>query len=49
MSVFLSVDSIIGATASDVLRRMLDEGLLQIARKGKPLHEALYVRSQPTK
>jgi hypothetical protein len=36
-------------TASDVLRRMADEGLLRIARKGKPLHEALYVRSQPPK
>jgi hypothetical protein len=32
--------------ASDVLRRMLNEGLLQISRKGKPLHEALYVRRQ---
>jgi hypothetical protein len=36
-------------TASDVLRRMLDEGLLEISRKGKPLHEALYVRRPAAK
>ena len=30
--------------ASDVLRRMHDEGRIRIARKGKPLHEALYTR-----
>lgn len=34
-------------TASDVLRRMLDEGRLQSARKGKAVHEALYVRRRP--
>ena len=33
-------------TASEVLRRMLDEGRLQVARKGKPLHEALYTRKR---
>jgi hypothetical protein len=31
-------------TASDVLRRMLDEGELQLARAGRPSHEALYTR-----
>lgn len=30
--------------ASDVLRRMLAEGEIQIAREGKAFHEALYVR-----
>jgi len=31
-------------TVSNVLRRMLDEGRLRIAQKGKAFHEALYVR-----
>jgi hypothetical protein len=31
-------------TASDVLRRMLAEGQLQLARKGKAFHEAWYQR-----
>jgi hypothetical protein len=31
-------------TASDVLRRMLDEGGLQLVREGRPAHEALYTR-----
>lgn len=31
-------------TASDVLRRMLAEGTLQLARKGRPSYEALYIR-----
>lgn len=31
-------------TASDVLRRMLAEGELQLARKGRPSYEALYIR-----
>jgi hypothetical protein len=35
-------------TASDVLRRMLGEGRLQVSRKGKALHEALYVRNRPS-
>lgn len=30
--------------ASDVLRRMKREGLLQLVRKGKAFHEALYAR-----
>jgi hypothetical protein len=32
-------------TASDVLRRMLAEGEIRLARKGKAFHEALYTRS----
>jgi hypothetical protein len=32
-------------TASDVLRRMLAEGEIRLARKGKAHHEALYIRS----
>jgi len=35
-------------TVSAVLRRMLGEGRLRIARKGKALHEALYVRRGPS-
>jgi hypothetical protein len=35
-------------TASDVLRQMAGEGLLRIARKGKPFQEALYVRRPST-
>jgi hypothetical protein len=31
-------------TASDVLRRMLAEGALELIRKGKASHEALYTR-----
>ena len=31
-------------TASDVLRRMLAEGELQLVREGKPFQEALYAR-----
>jgi hypothetical protein len=31
-------------TASDVLRRMLADGEIQLARDGKAFHEALYVR-----
>jgi hypothetical protein len=31
-------------TASDILRRMLADGDIQLARKGKPSHEALYTR-----
>ena len=31
-------------TASDVLRRMLGEGEIRLARKGKAFHEALYTR-----
>lgn len=31
-------------TASDVLRRMLAEGKIQLAREGKAFHEALYQR-----
>ncbi len=31
-------------TASDVLRRMLSEGELELVRKGKASHEALYTR-----
>jgi len=31
-------------TASDVLRRMLGEGEIHSARKGKAFHEALYAR-----
>jgi hypothetical protein len=31
-------------TASDVLRRMLAEGEIQLAREGRPSHEALYAR-----
>lgn len=31
-------------TASDVLRRMLAEGRIRLARKGKAVHEALYTR-----
>lgn len=31
-------------TASDVLRRMLGEGRIRIAREGKAFHEALYTR-----
>jgi hypothetical protein len=30
--------------ASDVLRRMLAEGAIQVVREGKPAHEALYTR-----
>jgi len=33
-------------TVSNVLRRMLDEGRLRIAQKGKAFHEALYVRAK---
>ncbi len=32
-------------TASDVLRRMLAEGAIRLAREGKAFHEALYTRS----
>lgn len=32
-------------TASDVLRRMLADGELRLARKGKAFHEALYTRT----
>jgi len=32
-------------TASDVLRRMLAEGVIRLAREGKAFHEALYTRS----
>jgi len=32
-------------TASDVLRRMLAEGTIRLAREGKAFHEALYTRS----
>jgi hypothetical protein len=31
-------------TASDVLRRMLAEGAIRLAREGKAFHEALYTR-----
>jgi hypothetical protein len=31
-------------TASAVLRRMLAEGAIQLAREGKAFHEALYTR-----
>jgi hypothetical protein len=34
-------------TAADVLRRMCGEGRLRVVRKGKPLHEALYVTTRP--
>jgi hypothetical protein len=33
-------------TASDVLRRMHDEGEIQLVREGKAFHEALYARRQ---
>lgn len=33
-------------TASDVLRQMRAQGLLELARKGKAFHEALYTRRQ---
>ena len=33
-------------TASDVLRRMLAEGELRLAHKGRALHEALYTRKR---
>ena len=33
-------------TASDVLRQMRAEGQIQLARKGKAVHEALYTRRQ---
>jgi hypothetical protein len=33
-----------GRTVSDVLRRMLADGELQVARKGTARHEAMYVR-----
>jgi hypothetical protein len=35
--------------AADVLRRMVREGLLQVAQEGKAFHEALYVRRQPSR
>ena len=34
--------------ASDVLRRMIADGELQVARKGKARHEAMYVRTRRT-
>jgi hypothetical protein len=34
-------------TASDVLRRLVGEGELQVAREGKAFHEALYAKRRP--
>jgi hypothetical protein len=35
-------------TASDVLRRLFQEGEIQLVRKGKAKHEALYKRRRPS-
>jgi ribosomal protein S25 len=32
--------------ASDVLRRLLDQGVVHLARQGKPSAEALYTRKR---